>query len=183
MPNIRIISGKIGGRNLKTSDNKNLRPTPAKMREQLFSWLRPSINDSICLDLFAGSGALGIEAISNGAQKVIFIEQNQDIYNCLKRNCSELNILEEVELYRQSAENYVRRVKDIKFDLILLDPPYNRNYINILLPKIIEKFVKNGTYIFIEMNSYDEEVYHEDMKLLKKASSGDSTGRLYQINK
>ena len=109
--------------------------------------------------------------------------QNQDIYNCLKRNCSELNILEEVELYRQSAENYVRRVKDIKFDLILLDPPYNKNYINILLPKIIEKFVKNGTYIFIEMNSYDEEVYHEDMKLLKEASSGDSTGRLYQINK
>ena len=183
MPNIRIISGKIGGRNLKTSDNKNLRPTPAKMREQLFSWLRPLINDFICLDLFAGSGALGIEAISNGAQKVIFIEQNQDIYNSLKRNCSELNILEEVELYRQSAENYVRRVKDIKFDLILLDPPYNKNYINILLPKIIEKFVKNGTYIFIEMNSYDEEVYHEDMKLLKEASSGDSTGRLYQINK
>jgi len=183
MPNIRIISGKIGGRNLKTSDNKNLRPTPAKMREQLFSWLRPLINDFICLDLFAGSGALGIEAISNGAQKVIFIEQNQDIYNSLKRNCSELNILEEVELYRQSAENYVRRVKDIKFDLILLDPPYNRNYINILLLKIIEKFVKNGTYIFIEMNSYDEEVYHEDMKLLKEASSGDSTGRLYQINK
>ena len=183
MPNIRIISGKIGGRNLKTSDNKNLRPTPAKMREQLFSWLRPLINDFICLDLFAGSGALGIEAISNGAQKVIFIEQNQDIYNSLKRNCSELNILEEVELYRQSAENYVRRVKDIKFDLILLDPPYNRNYINILLPKIIEKFVKKGSYIFIEMNSHDEEVYHESMELLKEASSGDSTGRLYQINK
>ena len=50
MPNIRIISGKIGGRNLKTSDNKNLRPTPAKMREQLFSWLRPLINDFICLE-------------------------------------------------------------------------------------------------------------------------------------
>ena len=183
MPSIRIISGKIGGRNLKTSDNKNLRPTPAKMREQLFSWLRPVMNDYICLDLFAGSGALGLEAISNGAKKVVLVEQNQEIYNCLKNNCSELNILEQVELYRQSAENYVRRIKDIEFDLIFLDPPYNKDYINKLLPKIIEKFVKNGTYIFIEMNSYDEEVYHEDMKLLKEASSGDSTGRLYQINK
>ena len=183
MPNIRIISGRIGGRNLKTSDNKNLRPTPARMREQLFSWLRPVINDFICLDLFAGSGALGLEAISNGAKKVILIEQNQDIYKCLKSNCAELNLLEEVELYRQSAENYVRRVKDKKFDLIFLDPPYKKDYLNILLPKIIEKFVKNGTYIFIEMNSYDEEVYHENMKLLKEASSGDSTGRLYQINK
>ncbi len=181
MPNIRIISGKIGGRNLKTSDNKNLRPTPAKMREQLFSWLRPTIDDLICLDLFAGSGALGLEALSNGAKNVTFVEQNQDIYNCLKKNCLELNLLEEVKLHRQSAENYIRRVKDIKFDLIFLDPPYNKDYINTLLPKIIEKFVKNGAYIFIEMNSYDEEVYHEDMKLLKEASSGDSTGRLYQI--
>ncbi|MAI03417.1 MAG: 16S rRNA (guanine(966)-N(2))-methyltransferase RsmD [Amoebophilaceae bacterium TMED152] len=181
MPNIRIISGKIGGRNLKTSDNKNLRPTPAKMREQLFSWLRPAIDDLMCLDLFAGSGALGLEALSNGAKNVTFVEQNQDIYNCLKKNCLELNLLEEVKLHRQSAENYIRRVKDIKFDLIFLDPPYNKDYINTLLPKIIEKFVKNGAYIFIEMNSYDEEVYHEDMKLLKEASSGDSTGRLYQI--
>ena len=183
MPSIRIISGKIGGRNLKTSDNKNLRPTPAKMREQLFSWLRPVMNDYICLDLFAGSGALGLEAISNGAKKVVLVEQNQEIYNCLKSNCSELNILEQVELYRQSAENYVRRIKDIKFDLIFLDPPYNKGYINKLLPKIIEKFVKNGTYIFIETNSYEEEVYHDSMELLKEASSGDSTGRLYQINK
>tara|TARA_X000000368_G_scaffold129109_1_gene101499 strand:+ start:2774 stop:3337 length:564 start_codon:yes stop_codon:yes gene_type:complete len=181
MPNIRIISGKIGGRNLKTSDNKNLKPTPAKMREQLFSWLRPIIDDFICLDLFAGSGALGLEALSNGAKKVILVEQNRDIYSCLKTNCSELNILEEVELHRQSAENFVRRTKDIEFDLILLDPPYNKDYINILLPKIIEKFVKKGSYIFIEMNSHDEEVYHESMELLKEASSGDSTGRLYQI--
>ena len=183
MPSIRIISGKIGGRNLKTSDNKNLRPTPAKMREQLFSWLRPVMNDYICLDLFAGSGALGLEAISNGAKKVVLVEQNQEIYTCLKNNCSELNILEQVELYRQSAENYVRRIKDIKFDLIFLDPPYNKDYINKLLPKIIEKFVKNDTYIFIETNSYEEEVYHDSMELLKEASSGDSTGRLYQINK
>ena len=183
MPSIRIISGKIGGRNLKTSDNKNLRPTPAKMREQLFSWLRPVMNDYICLDLFAGSGALGLEAISNGAKKVVLVEQNQEIYTCLKNNCSELNILEQVELYRQSAENYVRRIKDIEFDLIFLDPPYNKDYINKLLPKIIEKFVKNDTYIFIETNSYEEEVYHDSMELLKEASSGDSTGRLYQINK
>ena len=183
MPSIRIISGKIGGRNLKTSDNKNLRPTPAKMREQLFSWLRPVMNDYICLDLFAGSGALGLEAISNGAKKVVLVEQNQEIYTCLKNNCSELNILEQVELYRQSAENFVRRIKDIKFDLIFLDPPYNKDYINKLLPKIIEKFVKNDTYIFIETNSYEEEVYHDSMELLKEASSGDSTGRLYQINK
>ena len=122
MPSIRIISGKIGGRNLKTSDNKNLRPTPAKMREQLFSWLRPVMSDYICLDLFAGSGALGLEAISNGAKKVVLVEQNQEIYTCLKNNCSELNILEQVELYRQSAENYVRRIKDIKFCLLYTSP-------------------------------------------------------------
>ena len=56
--------------------------------------------------------------VSNGAKKVVLVEQNQEIYTCLKNNCSELNILEQVELYRQSAENFVRRIKDIKFDLI-----------------------------------------------------------------
>ncbi|GIS47186.1 MAG: hypothetical protein Ct9H90mP19_4230 [Gammaproteobacteria bacterium] len=111
MPSIRIISGVFGGRNLKTLDKKKLGPTPARMREQLFSWLRPEINNFTCLDLFAGSGALGFEAISNGAKKVVFIEQNLEIYKCLKFNCEKLNLLEQVQAYRQSAENYVRRKK------------------------------------------------------------------------
>ena len=137
MSNIKIMSGFMGGRIIKTIRNKNLKPTPARVREQIFSWLRPIKKNSICLDLFAGSGSLGIEALSNGVKKVVFIEQNQELYNNLYKNCLDLNILSEVKLHKQSAENYIRRTKEIVFDLIFLDPPFNRNYLNLLLPKII----------------------------------------------
>ena len=116
MSSIKIVSGFLGGRLIKTIRNKNLKPTPARVREQIFSWLRPMKEGVVCLDLFAGSGSLGIEALSNGAEKVVFIEQNQELYNTLYKNCEQLSILDKVKLHKQSAENYVRRTKDTLFD-------------------------------------------------------------------
>ena len=168
MSNIKIMSGFLGGRIIKTIRNKNLKPTPARVREQIFSWLRPIKKNSICLDLFAGSGSLGIEALSNGVKKVVFIEQNQELYNNLYKNCLDLNILSEVKLHKQSAENYIRRTKEIVFDLIFLDPPFNRNYLNLLLPKIISDFSKTGTLIYIEESNFNFSDYDKNLKLLIK---------------
>ena len=181
MSNIKIMSGFMGGRIIKTIRNKNLNPTPARVREQIFSWLRPIKKNSICLDLFAGSGSLGIEALSNGVKKVVFIEQNQELYNNLYKNCLDLNILSEVKLHKQSAENYIRRTKEIVFDLIFLDPPFNRNYLNLLLPKIISDFSKTGTLIYIEESNFNFSDYDKNLKLLKETSSGNSFGRLFEV--
>ncbi len=181
MSNIKIMSGFLGGRIIKTTRNKNLKPTPARVREQIFSWLRPIKKNSICLDLFAGSGSLGIEALSNGVKKVVFIEQNQELYNNLYKNCLDLNILSEVKLHKQSAENYIRRTKEIVFDLIFLDPPFNRNYLNLLLPKIISDFSKTGTLIYIEESNFNFSDYDKNLKLLKETSSGNSFGRLFEV--
>ena len=181
MSNIKIMSGFMGGRIIKTIRNKNLKPTPARVREQIFSWLRPIKKNSICLDLFAGSGSLGIEALSNGVKKVVFIEQNQELYNNLYKNCLDLNILSEVKLHKQSAENYLRRTKEIVFDLIFLDPPFNRNYLNLLLPKIISDFSKTGTLIYIEESNFNFSDYDKNLKLLKETSSGNSFGRLFEV--
>ena len=181
MSNIKIMSGFLGGRIIKTIRNKNLKPTPARVREQIFSWLRPIKKNSICLDLFAGSGSLGIEALSNGVKKVVFIEQNQELYNNLYKNCLDLNILSEVKLHKQSAENYIRRTKEIVFDLIFLDPPFNRNYLNLLLPKIISDFSKTGTLIYIEESNFNFSDYDKKLKLLKETSSGNSFGRLFEV--
>ena len=181
MSNIKIMSGFMGGRIIKTIRNKNLKPTPARVREQIFSWLRPIKKNSICLDLFAGSGSLGIEAFSNGVKKVVFIEQNQELYNNLYKNCLDLNILSEVKLHKQSAENYIRRTKEIVFDLIFLDPPFNRNYLNLLLPKIISDFSKTGTLIYIEESNFNFSDYDKNLKLLKETSSGNSFGRLFEV--
>ena len=181
MSNIKIMSGFLGGRIIKTIRNKNLKPTPARVREQIFSWLRPIKKNSICLDLFAGSGSLGIEALSNGVKKVVFIEQNQELYNNLYKNCLDLNILSEVKLHKQSAENYIRRTKEIVFDIIFLDPPFNKNYINLLLPKIISNFSKTGTLIYIEESNFNFSDYDKNLKLLKETSSGNSFGRLFEV--
>ena len=181
MSNIKIMSGFLGGRIIKTIRNKNLKPTPARVREQIFSWLRPIKKNSICLDLFAGSGSLGIEALSNGVKKVVFIEQNQELYNNLYKNCLDLNILSEVKLHKQSAENYIRRTKEIVFDLIFLDPPFNKNYLNLLLPKIISDFSKTGTLIYIEESNFNFSDYDKNLKLLKETSSGNSFGRLFEV--
>ena len=181
MSNIKIMSGFLGGRIIKTIRNKNLKPTPARVREQIFSWLRPIKKNSICLDLFAGSGSLGIEALSNGVKKVVFIEQNQELYNNIYKNCLDLNFLREVKLHKQSAENYIRRTKEIVFDLIFLDPPFNRNYLNLLLPKIISDFSKTGTLIYIEESNFNFSDYDKNLKLLKETSSGNSFGRLFEV--
>ena len=181
MSNIKIMSGFLGGRIIKTIRNKNLKPTPARVREQIFSWLRPIKKNSICLDLFAGSGSLGIEALSNGVKKVVFVEQNQELYNNLYKNCLDLNILSEVKLHKQSAENYIRRTKEIVFDLIFLDPPFNRNYLNLLLPIIISDFSNTGTLIYIEESNFNFSDYDKNLKLLKETSSGNSFGRLFEV--
>jgi 16S rRNA (guanine966-N2)-methyltransferase len=183
MPNIKIVSGRLGGRIIKTISNTSLKPTPSRIKEQIFSWLRPLNSDCKCLDLFAGSGSLGIEALSNGAVSVVFIEQNQELYNCLYKNCKELDILREVRLFKQSAENYIRRTKDETFDLIFLDPPYNKDYINKLLLKIITNFSRNGTLIYIEESNFDFSDFNDSLTLLKETTSGKSYGRLFKVVK
>ena len=183
MPNIKIVSGKLGGRIIKTISNVSLKPTPSRIKEQIFSWLRPLNSDCKCLDLFAGSGSLGIEALSNGAKSVVFIEQNQELYNSLYKNCKELDILQEVRLFKQSAENYIRRTKDETFDLIFLDPPYNKDYIHKLLLKIINNFSRNGTLIYIEESNFDFSDFNDSLTLLKETTSGKSYGRLFEVVK
>lgn len=182
MPSLRIISGELGGRVIKTPIKKILKPTPSRVREQLFSWIRPELADTQCLDLFAGSGSLGIEAISNGADNCIFVEQNQELNFYLKNNCDDLGITDKTEILRQSAENFVRRVKDKKFDIIFFDPPFNKNYISALVPKIIDRFSKQDTLIYIENRTSDEKYNFDELELIKETVSGESNGKLYRVS-
>ena len=99
------------------------------------------------------------------------------------KNCKELDILQEVRLFKQSAENYIRRTKDETFDLIFLDPPYNKDYIHKLLLKIINNFSRNGTLIYIEESNFDFSDFNDSLTLLKETTSGKSYGRLFEVVK
>ena len=183
MSSVRIISGTLGGRRIKTIKNKNLKPTPEKLREQLFSWIRPELSGARCLDLFAGSGALGFEAFSNGASAVVMVEQNPDIYRKLKENYELIDSESKINIVRQSAENFIRRTKEKKFDFIFFDPPYIKDYVKLLIPKLLSKLARDSVKIYIESDSHETIPTNSKLCLINSSSAGKAKGHLYELNK
>ena len=152
------------------------------MREQLFSWIRPELSGARCLDLFAGSGALGFEALSNGASKVVMVEQNPDIYRNLKENCKLLDTESTINIMRQSAEGFIRRTKENKFDFIFFDPPYVKDYVKQLIPKLLSKLAKDSVKIYIETDAHETIQANSELCLLNSSSSGKAKGYLYELS-
>jgi 16S rRNA (guanine966-N2)-methyltransferase len=119
---VRIIGGKWRGRKLAFPDQADLRPTLGRVRETLFNWLRQDVQDSRCLDLFAGSGALGFEALSRGAAAVTFVDSSRRAVRCIEENARRLGA-EHVTVVCADAEQALRRGQ-APWDLIFLDPPF-----------------------------------------------------------
>jgi 16S rRNA (guanine966-N2)-methyltransferase len=122
---VRIIGGQWRGRMLKVFDKPGLRPSPNRMRETLFNWLMHTVPNSRCLDLFAGSGAVGIEAASRGAREVILVEQDRDVAQHLKQTVLQL-ATDKVNVIHHDAR-YFLRTAPTPFDIAFLDPPFQGN--------------------------------------------------------
>ena len=120
---LRIIGGTWRSRRIQFINTEKIRPTPDRIRETLFNWLASHINDAVCLDLFAGSGALAFEAISRGAQYAILVDDDANIVAQLKQQKKILQT-DAVEIKLQNALNYVRE-DDKHYDVIFLDPPFH----------------------------------------------------------
>ncbi len=119
---IRIIGGRWRGRKINFSDAEGLRPTADRVRETLFNWLASDIIGSRCLDMFAGSGALGFEALSRGASHCCFVEQNPSVLKRVQDNCRDFNATDRCELLLANA-NAPLPTKG-RFDIVFLDPPF-----------------------------------------------------------
>ena len=121
----RIIGGKWRGRKIKFDDAQGLRPTTDRIRETVFNWLQPYVHKSRCLDVFAGSGVLGFEALSRGAQEVVFIELNNKTVATLKQNISMLGAAN-ASIFHQDALQCLQSLPSKQeFDLVFLDPPFH----------------------------------------------------------
>ena len=129
---MRITAGKFKNKQVKTIESELIRPTLSKIRESLFNVLQNEIENAIFLDLFAGSGIVGIEAASRGAQKVVFIEKNPRHYKLLKSNLADLNF--EHKTFMADTTSMLEKFDENKFDIIFSDPPYKTD----LNPKILE---------------------------------------------
>lgn len=149
---LRIIGGQWRGRKLRFADGEGLRPTTDRVRETLFNWLAPVIAGARCLDLFSGSGALGLEALSRGAGKVVFIERNPQAVKALKGNL-ELLRAGNAELHQGDALAWLRG-EATPFDVIFLDPPFRQELLAPALRLLAEGgWVAPGARIYIEMES------------------------------
>lgn len=148
MNSVRIIGGKYRRRVLKFPDSEGLRPTPDRVRETLFNWLGQELDGQHCLDLFAGSGALGFEAASRGADRVVLLEQAPKVLEALRSNAQMLQNPHELEIIRGDALQYLASTK-AKFDLVFLDPPFKKGWIPRLEP-LLAGVTKEDGAIYVE---------------------------------
>ena len=131
---MRVVAGERKGMPLKALPGNTTRPTTDKVKESIFNMIGPFFDGGIAVDLFAGSGGLGIEALSRGAEKTIFIEKDRKAYSILLENIKKCRYEEEVETYCNDATRAVKALckRDITIDLLFLDPPYHKiDYYNL----------------------------------------------------
>ena len=155
---LRIVAGNWRSRLLDIADVEGLRPTSERIRETLFNWLSPRITGARCLDLFAGTGALGFEALSRGAAEVVFVEKSAKAIAALERNIRILDATA-AELHCGDARGYLRAAKKNQFDIVFLDPPFAADMLADLCRLLNETSVlARGALVYIEEDRSRPEV-------------------------
>jgi 16S rRNA (guanine966-N2)-methyltransferase len=147
MNKVRIIGGELRSRMISLPDAEGLRPTPDRVRETLFNWLGQTLYGRTCLDLFAGSGALGFEAASRGAERVVMVERNPAVLRALQDNVKKLGCAN-VFVQGQDGLEFVSRDAQ-QYDVIFLDPPFQSDYLPRLLEILPQRLNKNGV-VYVE---------------------------------
>lgn len=177
---MRIISGTYKGCILKGFQINGTRPTMDRVKESLFASIQNKISGSICLDLFAGSGSLGIEALSNGAQSCHFVDNNKEAIQTIQNNLKKINIQETTILHNK---NYGQALayfyqKGITFDIIFLDPPYAKYFIQDCINQIQQyQLLNEGGIIICE---YEKEQFNSDYPCIKEKKYGDIYIKIYE---
>jgi 16S rRNA (guanine966-N2)-methyltransferase len=147
---IRIIAGEWRGRRLPVLDVPGLRPTGDRCRETLFNWLQPHIAGADCADIFAGTGALGLEAASRGARSVVLVEKNSVVVSSLDRSINMLRA-RQVRVHRGDALEWLRDARADCLDIVFVDPPFDEGMI-LKSALLLERLhcVRAGGFVYIE---------------------------------
>ena len=179
----RIIAGKWRGRKISFDDAEGLRPTTDRIRETVFNWLQPHLAQSHCLDCFAGSGVLGFEALSRGAESVVFLEQNKKTVNNLKKNIDVLDTVN-VELHCVDTLQWLNSSQNKKiFDVVFLDPPFATD----LLAEAFKLLDQSGclaeeAIIYLEHNIESKVDLPDNLHCLRQKQAGQVAYKLLQCN-
>ncbi|KAB2954455.1 16S rRNA (guanine(966)-N(2))-methyltransferase RsmD [Heliorestis acidaminivorans] len=182
---MRVIAGQAGGRRLFAVKGLNTRPTADRVKEAMFNVLAHRVQSAQCLDLFAGTGSLGLEALSRGAQSVLWVEKDRRAYQVIQKNIENLGMHNKGKILQQDVFQVCKRLlqEGEKFDLIFADPPYHREILPLLLQSLNEKpglLTEKGT-IILESHR-DEKVPNKVGRLEKRREDayGDTVLHYYQ---
>jgi 16S rRNA (guanine966-N2)-methyltransferase len=177
---MRIISGKYGGRKLAlqvSGKNVAVRPTSDKVREAIFSMLQFDFDGTSVLDIFAGTGALGIEALSRGATSVVFVDKSSKVTMGIRKNLDTLGVpKEDYSLQVWPCERFLKR-NQVAFDMIFMDPPYELGFVGRTLSLILEKgTLSPGGKVIVEHSSREPIDLEKlpDLTLFKEKSYGET---------
>jgi len=168
---VRIIAGCWRGRKLSFAPVAGVRPTPDRVRETLFNWLSPVIRDARCLDLYAGSGALGIEAASRGAASVVLVDRDPQVVARLREQVQLLGAAQ-IEVVQSTVEGWLSAPAE-PFDIVFLDPPFRSD----LLPACMQLLECGGwlaadAHVYIEAESNLELALPENWELTRSKTAG-----------
>lgn len=154
---MRIIGGKAKGTKLNTLEGQNTRPTLDRVKESVFNIIQKEIPDCLFLDLFSGSGAIGLEAISRGAKKAILCDQSKSAIQVIQKNVEKTHCREQTEIYLMDFETLLKTKIKEQQDIIYIDPPYDTDYAIKSLKLIVEKdLIKEESLIIIETDQKEK---------------------------
>ncbi len=183
MGQIRIIGGKWRGRQIPVIAQKELRPTPDRVRETLFNWLMQKVEGTRCLDLFAGTGILGFEALSRGAKQVVFIEKHPASVRHLKDVAEKLHTAENCDIQTEEALTWLQKHSAAQsFDIIFLDPPYASSLLEDSLRLLAKSnLVLPHTWLYIESDkALPPGILPPHWQILKQKQAGEVVYHLVQ---
>ncbi|MDE4006553.1 16S rRNA (guanine(966)-N(2))-methyltransferase RsmD [Glaesserella parasuis] len=177
---VRVIAGLWRGRKLPVLNAEGLRPTTDRVKETLFNWLMMDIAGSRCLDCFAGSGSLGIEALSRQAQAVVFLEKFADAANQLKKNLVSLKAENGKVIQTDTLQFLAQKNSEAPFDLVFVDPPFHQGFV----PQVLTALEQNGwlaenALIYVETEkNHSPLVLPEHWQVVKEKTAGQVVSRL-----
>ena len=184
---VRIIAGAWRGRRVHFPDLPGLRPTPDRVRETLFNWVQREVPGAHCLDLFAGSGALGIEALSRGAAAAVFVEQAQLAARTLQAQLAHLGATAKSRVVEMGATRFLRTPRETyggPFDVVFVDPPFGRDALAGYIPLLdAGNWLKPGGLVYLENEKAGGvPSLPSHWELLKSKSAGEVGYHLARVN-
>jgi len=182
---VRIIGGQWRRRRLPFPAHAALRPTPDRLRETLFNWLMPSLAGARCLDLFAGSGALGLEALSRGAERAVLVEADAQVARALRDNAARLGA-HTAEVLATSALDYLRGPASPPFHIVFLDPPFDSPLLADCLPLLTARWLAADARVYIERPATQAGIAPANLpptwRLWRETRAGQAHGALYRVS-